>query len=57
MKIMIGFKATEKFKDFLKSLAKKENRTLSNFIFNALQTYVKEHHGVEWDEDKQKPRK
>jgi hypothetical protein len=48
---MIGFKATRKFKDFLKQMAKKENRSLSNFIINALLLHIKEHHNVEWKED------
>ena len=48
---MVGFKATREFKDFLKKIAKQENRTLSNFIFNALQVYVKEHHGADWREE------
>ena len=38
---MIGFKATREFKDFLKKIAKQENRTLSNFIVNALLVYIK----------------
>ena len=45
---MIGFKATREFKEFLQGMAKDENRTLSNFIVNALLTYIKEHKGVEW---------
>ena len=51
MKIMVGFKASREFKDFLKKIAKRENRTLSNFIFNALQVYVIEHHDTEWREE------
>ena len=48
---MIGFKATREFKDFLKKMAKKENRTLSNFIVNALLLHIKEHHGIDWNEE------
>jgi hypothetical protein len=51
MKIMIGFKASREFKDFLKKMAKQENRTLSNYILNALLVYTKEHHGVDWNEE------
>ena len=51
MKIMIGFKATKEFKAFLQKMAKKENRTLSNFIINALLTYIKEHRGIEYEEE------
>lgn len=49
---MIGFKASKEFKEFLKKMAAQENRSLSNFIFNALLTYIREHRGVAWDEDK-----
>lgn len=51
---MIGFKATKEFKAFLQKMAKQENRTLSNFIINALLTYTKEHRGIEYEE---KPKK
>jgi len=51
---MIGFKATKDFKEFLKKMADQENRTLSNFIFNALVTYIKEHQGVDWKVEKEK---
>jgi uncharacterized protein (DUF1778 family) len=50
MKIMVGFKVSAKFKAFLQDMAKQENRSLSNFIINALLTYIKEHHGIEWQE-------
>jgi len=49
---VIGFKATQKFKKFLQDMAKRENRSLSNFIVNALLVYIKEHHGKEWDSEK-----
>jgi uncharacterized protein (DUF1778 family) len=48
MKIMVGFKATKEFKSFLQGMAKAENRSLSNFIVNALLTYIREHSGIEW---------
>ena len=48
---MIGFKATKEFKEFLKKIAAQENRTLSNFIMNALLTYLKEHKGVNWQKE------
>ena len=47
---MIGFKATREFKKFLQDMAQKENRSLSNFIVNALLTYIKERHGIEYSE-------
>lgn len=45
---MIGFKASKEFKAFLQEIAKGENRSLSNFIVNALLVYVREHKGLEW---------
>ena len=48
---MIGFKATKEFKSFLQKMSKQENRSLSNFIINALLTYIKEHRGVEYEEN------
>ncbi len=47
---MIGFRATRQFKKFLQDMAKKENRSLSNFIVNALLTYIKERHGIDYSE-------
>jgi len=48
---MVGFKATREFKKFLQNMAKRENRSLSNFIVNALLTYIKERHGTEYSEE------
>ena len=54
---MIGFKATKEFKEFLKKIAAQENRTLSNFIMNALLTYLKEHKGINWQKETENPKK
>ena len=51
-KIMIGFKASKEFKDFLQKIADKENRTLSNFIINALLNYIKQHYSIDYKKDK-----
>lgn len=51
---MIGFKVTREFKRFLQDIAKRENRSLSNFIVNALLTYIKERHGTEYSEEDHK---
>jgi hypothetical protein len=48
MKIMIGLRVTEEFKTLLQKHADEENRTLSNFIMNALVTYLKDHRGIDW---------
>jgi uncharacterized protein (DUF1778 family) len=57
MKIMIGLRVSPTFKEFLQNQADKENRTLSNFITNAVLTYVKDHKGVEWREELSKKSK
>jgi len=41
-KIMIGIKVSEKFKALLEEQAKTENRSLSNFVKNALVQYLEE---------------
>jgi uncharacterized protein (DUF1778 family) len=47
MKIMIGLRVTNEFKTLLQKLADEENRTLSNFIENAVISYIKDHKGVD----------
>ena len=51
---MIGVRIKPKLKDFLQKLADKERRSLNNFIVNAVLTYAKDHHGVNWDENEKK---
>ena len=53
---MIGLRVSPKLKDFLQSQADKENRNLSNFITNAVLTYIKDNKGVEWREESSKKR-
>ena len=57
MRPMIGFRVDQDLKEFFEKLAKKENRSLSNFIINAILTYIKEHHGIDWHKVKDKPKK
>jgi len=52
MKIMIGLKVDTEFKKFLQKMAEDENRSLSNFILNAVLTYIKDHKGVDWKKTK-----
>lgn len=44
---MIGLRVTEEFKSVLQKLADEENRTLSNFIENAVLTYIADHKGLD----------
>jgi predicted transcriptional regulator len=54
MKIMIGFRVSPEFKEFLHKLADSENRNLSNFMENAILTYIKDHKSIDWKKDKKK---
>ena len=45
---MIGFRVTPEFKKFLEKQADSENHLLSNFIENAILTYIKDHKKVDW---------
>ncbi len=57
MRPMIGFRIDQELKDLLEKLAQKENRTLSNFIINAILTYIKNHHKIDWHQVKNRPKK
>ena len=50
MKPLIGIKVDERLKKILQEQAIEENRTLSNFILNAVLTYLKEKKGIDWNE-------
>lgn len=54
MKIMIGLRVTREFKDLLQQLAADENRTLSNFLMNAVLTYLRQEKGIEWRKETEK---
>jgi hypothetical protein len=51
-KIMIGCKVDSEFKELLEKLADEENRSLSNFIINALLAYSRDHKGIDWKKRK-----
>jgi predicted transcriptional regulator len=46
MNPMIGLRVSPEFKALLQKLADEENRTVSNFVENAIMTYIKEHKGI-----------
>lgn len=48
MKIMIGIRVEPELKEKLQELADEENRNLSNFITNAILTYLKEHKNIDF---------
>jgi len=54
---MIGIRLEPELKEFLQKVAKEERRSLSNFMVNAALVYLKEHHSIEWDEEKLEPKK
>jgi predicted transcriptional regulator len=47
MNPMIGLRVSPEFKALLQKLADEENRTVSNFVENAILTYIKEHKGID----------
>jgi uncharacterized protein (DUF1778 family) len=51
MKIMLGIRVEPKLKDLLQKLADEENRSLSNFVINAILTFIKEHKAVDWKKE------
>lgn len=55
--IVIGFRVPKQLKKLLEELADKENRTLTSYIINAVVTYTKERHGIDWHKVKAKPKK
>jgi hypothetical protein len=57
MKKMMGIRIDPKLKAFFQKYADEENRNLSNFILNAVITYIKEHKGVTWGKPTQKGEK
>lgn len=54
---MIGFRVPKELKKLLEELADKENRTLTSYIINAVVTYTKERHSIDWHEMKKKAKK
>ena len=57
MLVTVCFKSEKKFKELMKELADKERRTVSSFIINAIATYIKDHHKIDWHRARNKPKK
>ena len=57
MKIMIGFRVSPEFKKLLEKLADEENRNLSNFMENAILTYIKDHKDIDFKKQLRKKSK
>ena len=51
-KIMMTLRIDPDLKKFFQKIAIEENRSLSNFIINSVQTYIKEHKGIVWKKPK-----
>jgi len=47
MKVLLGVRVEPGLKDLLQKLADGENRNLSNFVVNAVVTYLKDHKGID----------
>jgi len=57
MKKMMGIRIDPDLKKFFQEVADEENRNLSNFIINAVLTYIKKHKGLTWKKPKKKGKK
>jgi uncharacterized protein (DUF1778 family) len=51
MKIMMALRIDPELKEFFQKFARKENRSLSNFITTAAITHIKDRHGIDWHEE------
>lgn len=49
---MMGLRIDPELKKFFKRFADEENRNLSNFILNAVLTYIRDYKGAEWNKPK-----
>ena len=49
---MMGIRIDLDLKKFMQKMADEENRNLSNFIVNAVLTYIKDHKGIDWKKSK-----
>lgn len=47
MKLLVNIRIDKEIKKFIEEYASKERRSISNFITNAILTYVQDHHGAE----------
>ena len=56
MKLLVNIRIDKEIKRFIEEYASKERRSISNFITNAILTYVKDHHGADPPEPKKKQR-
>jgi uncharacterized protein (DUF1778 family) len=52
MLVTVCFKAEKKFKKLLRELAENEHRSVSSFIINAVATYIKDYHKIDWQKSK-----
>lgn len=52
MKLLVNIRIDKEIKRFIEEYASKERRSISNFITNAILTYVKDHHGADPPEPK-----
>lgn len=45
---MLGIRVEKELKALFQKVAREERRSVSNFIINAVVTYMKEHHGIDY---------
>jgi predicted transcriptional regulator len=49
MKDMIGVRLPKEIKNVIEELAEKENRSISNYVYTALLTFLRDHADVDVD--------
>jgi predicted transcriptional regulator len=49
MKDMIGVRLPKEIKNVIEELAEKENRSISNYVYTALLTFLRDHTAVDVD--------
>jgi uncharacterized protein (DUF1778 family) len=52
MLVPVTFKTEKTFKKLLQELAEKEHRSVSSFVINAVATYIRDHHKIDWHKSK-----
>ncbi len=45
---MMALRIDQDLKKFFQKFAEKENRSLSNFMINAVLAYIEKNHGIDW---------
>jgi hypothetical protein len=52
MLVPVTFKTEKTFKKLLQERAEKKHRSVSSFVINAVATYIRDHHKIDWHKSK-----